>query len=195
MTVPHWWQSVNCRFAHFVVLVAALLGEVGVASGTSPADCCDAASSWIFLPGRYSHDPFSGARVAQYAEPEPVEPLPDPRLVTSGYQRSRWVLRGPDGNNDTYYEVRSFANGQGGLDAEWERFHDAWRQSTTSGGYDQFSRGPAYGYGPPRAYGRYDDPYLDDGYGGRFRPEGPYRDPYRYRDPRGYPGRPQRYEY
>lgn len=115
-----------------------------------------ASDSWIFRRGRYTHDPETAARVAQYAMKPPIEPLDDPRLVTSGYSRTRTVLRGADGSVDTYYRVQSYGNGRGGLDAEWERFHDAWRGSTTAGGSYQVYPG-YYGYG----YGGY-----GPGYGG-----------------------------
>jgi len=106
------------------------------------APCVD---SWIFMRGRYTHDPATGARVAQYAMKPPVEPLDDPRAVTSGYSRNRVVLRGADGSVDTYYRVTNFGNGRGGLDAEWERFHDAWRGSTVAGGQYQVNY-PPFGY-------------------------------------------------
>jgi hypothetical protein len=107
------------------------------------------ADSWVFARGRYTHDPSTNARVAQYEAVAPIEPLPDQRLVTSGYSRSRSTLRGADGSSDTYYRVQSYGNGRGGLDAEWERFHDAWRGSTVGGGaYSGFAGGyPGYGYG------------------------------------------------
>jgi hypothetical protein len=81
--------------------------------------------------------------VAQYMRTPPVEPLDDPRLVTSRYRRSRTNLRGAQGSNDTYYEVQAWGNGRGGIDAEWERFHDAWKESYLQGGY--YNQGPAYG--------------------------------------------------
>ena len=34
-----------------------------------------------------------------------------------------------NGSFDTYYEVQAWGNGRGGIDAEWERFHDAWKES------------------------------------------------------------------
>ena len=83
---------------------------------------------------RYTHDPDTGARVAQYAMKPPIEPLDDPRLVTSGYSRIAHRASRADGSADTYYRVQSYGNGRGGLDAEWERFHDAWRGSTMAGG-------------------------------------------------------------
>lgn len=93
----------------------------------------------------YSHAPETGARVAQYQRHDFVEELPDPRLVTSGYRTTRTNLRGLDGSIDTYYEVQNWANGRGGLDAEWERVHDAWKESYLTGSY---YRGGGYGYEP-----------------------------------------------
>jgi hypothetical protein len=72
----------------------------------------------------------------------PVEPLDDPRMVTSRYRRSRTRLRGIDGSVDTYYEVQAWGNGRGGIDAEWERFHDAWKESYLSGGF--YNQGPGF---------------------------------------------------
>ena len=88
-----------------------------------------------------------------------VEPLPDPRIVTSGYSRTRQVLRGADGTANTYYRVQSYGNGRGGLDAEWERVHDAWRGSTIAGG--NFFGFPGFGFGGFPGYG-----YGGPGYGG-----------------------------
>ncbi|MCC6494513.1 MAG: hypothetical protein IT424_16000 [Pirellulales bacterium] len=140
--------------------------EAGDCACTKPASCAPALpvvfqqppDSWVFMRSRYTHDPETGARVAQYAMKPPIEPFDDPRLVTSGYSRSRVVLRGADGSVDTTYRVQSFGNGRGGIDAEWERFHDAWRGSTIAGG--NFAAYPPYGYG----YGGYPGPYTG-GYG------------------------------
>jgi hypothetical protein len=112
------------------------------------------AQSWIFAPGHFTHDPQTGARVAQYQRIAPVEELPDPRHVTSGYRRTRTQIRGTDGTLDTSYQVQSFGNGRGGLDAEWERVNDAWLDSSLSGSFYQqqgnFHNGPGFrpGGGP-----------------------------------------------
>jgi hypothetical protein len=117
--------------------------------------------SWVFMRSRYTHDPETCARVAQYDRKAPVEPLDDPRLVTSGYSRTRTIIRGADGSVDSYYRVQNYGNGRGGMDAEWERFHDAWRGSTIAGG--DFQAYPGYpGYG----YGGYTMPYYGGGYPG-----------------------------
>jgi hypothetical protein len=164
-------------FVWRLVFAAALLA-IFFATRARAADCREAyvvayagpyvpqPESWVFARGRYTHDPATGARVAQYEEIAPVEPLEDPRLVTSGYSRTRTVLRGADGSANTYYRVTSFGNGRGGLDAEWERFHDAWRGSTVAGGtFGGFAGGyPGYGYGG--GYGPYGGGY-GSGWGGR----------------------------
>jgi len=123
--------------------------------------------SWIFRHSTYSHDPETGARVAQYMRTPPVEPLEDERLITSRYRRSRTNLRGANGSVDTYYETQAWGNGRGGIDSEWERFHDAWKESYLQGGY--YNQNPGYGQGP--------------GYGGGWNNNGPG---YGYGN--GYPG-------
>ena len=110
-------------------------------------ECLCGPPSWIFRRSQFSHDPATGARVAQYERIPPVEPLPDPRLVTSGYRRVRSNLRGTDGSIDSSYSVSSYGNGRGGLDAEWERFHDAWLQSYTAGGNTYYQQAPLAPYG------------------------------------------------
>ncbi len=140
--------------------------------------------SWVFARGRYTHDPETGARVAQYEMKPAIEPLDDPRLVTSGYSRTRTVLRGADGSANTHYQVTNYGNGRGGLDAEWERFHDAWRGSTVAGGAYQVypgygyggygGYGPGYGYGPGSGGPGYGGPgYGGPGYPPGFRGQGP----------------------
>ncbi|RIK69810.1 MAG: hypothetical protein DCC67_21035, partial [Planctomycetota bacterium] len=159
------------------LILAAAIAAIFLATRAQAADCTctpplppkpaliafqQPADSWVFMRSRYTHDPDSGARVAQYAMKPPIEPLDDPRLVTSGYSRSRVVLRGADGSVDTHYRVQSYGNGRGGLDAEWERFHDAWRGSTLGGG--DFAAFP-WGYGAyPYPYGGYGP--VGPGYGG-----------------------------
>jgi hypothetical protein len=130
--------------------------------------------SWVFARSTYTHDPHTGARVAQYMRIPPVEPLDDPRIVTSRYRRVRTNLRGPDGSYDTTYDVQSWGNGRGGLDAEWQNFHDAWKESYLTGGfYNQQNPGfggrfPGWGYGngfPNGGYG-YPNQFAPNGYGG-----------------------------
>jgi hypothetical protein len=91
-------------------------------------------ADWLFAPAKYTHSPESGQRVAQYAQHEPVEGLPDYRDTLSRYWTTRTQLRGVDGALDSVYEVRSFGNGRGGLDAQWERGFDAWQRAANIAG-------------------------------------------------------------
>lgn len=171
MAVPFPIRAIALAVAVVVVLscsnVATLNAEQVVAPCPAEAPCTVSASaandppSWIFHRGTYTHDPYTGARVAQYQRIPPVEPLDDPRLVTSRYRRSRTTLRGANGSIDTYYEVQAWGNGRGGIDAEWERFHDAWKESYLQGGYYYSPGGGGWGGG----WGGYPGPY---GYGGGY---------------------------
>lgn len=146
------------------LLLSSLISSL-LASTTLAQDCCQ-PTSWVFKRSTFTNDPETGARVAQYQRHAPVEELPDPRLVTSGYRRTRTNLIGTDGSSDSYYQVQSWGNGRGGLDAEWERFHDAWRQSYLSGSYYS---GSGYFYGNPGFdRRRYDHPGYGPGFDHRY---------------------------
>jgi hypothetical protein len=153
-----------------VRILLVLTAGTALAGWLIAPESAGADGSWIFDHGTYTHDPCSGARVGQYARIPPVEALADQRLVTSRYLCSRLNLRGMDGSLDTYYEVQAWGNDFGGLDAQWERFHDAWKESYMRGPYTTYrpygpwfyggfaGPGPAprvpgygYGYGPPAA--------------------------------------------
>lgn len=140
------------------------------------AACPAGAQSWVFRRSTFTHDPATGARVAQYDRINPVEELPDPRYVTSGYRQIRTTLRGPDGSIDNTYQVTRYAPPGGGLDAEWERFHDAWRESLLTGSYFYQNQpaptGAVYGY-PGGGYGPY-APGLPNGAYGDPRFASPY---------------------
>jgi hypothetical protein len=156
--------------------VAIAMGLVSVATANeAPCALCetpcaqrtcvvqDGPPSWIFRRSNYTHDPETGARVAQYQRLPAIEPLDDERLVTSRYHRTRTNLRGTGGSQETYYEVQSWGNGRGGIDAEWERFHDAWKESYLQGGF--YNQGPGYGNGYPGQFG-YGAPGYGNGYQG-----------------------------
>jgi hypothetical protein len=135
-----------------LAITAALAAISFAAHARAFETCCgpDEGPSWVFAPGTYTHDPMTGARVAQYERKTPVEPLEDERNVTSGYRRTYTIRRGTDGSSDINYQVQNWGNGRGGLDAEWECFHDAWKESYLTGGSYSY---PAYGYGYGSGYG------------------------------------------
>lgn len=92
---------------------------------TITATTTSAHADWVFAPSHFTHNPYTGTRVTQFAQPAPVEPLPDPRNTVSRYWRTRTNLRGVDGSVDTIYDVRSFGTAQGAFDAQRERGFDA----------------------------------------------------------------------
>lgn len=166
----------HIRIKCCAILVATSVISLSSAAMADSADCefCSKSKtkSWVFKRSTFTHDPQTNVRVAQYDRIAPVEALPDPREVTSGYRRTRTTLRGINGSVDSYYQVQNYGNSRGGLDAEWERFHDAWRQSTVAGGYSQYGYGGGYGgryYGS--GYGR--PGYGRSGYGGPGYAPGP----------------------
>ena len=85
----------------FAIALLAVAFLSDARANESSSDCACVAKpqpeSWVFARSRYTHDPDTGGRVAQYARKAPVEALPDQRAVTSGYRRVRSVLRGADG--------------------------------------------------------------------------------------------------
>lgn len=144
------------------------------------------SASWMFRPSNFSHDPMTGARVAQYVRKPPVEPLPDVRAVTSRYNRKRTNLRGADGSLDSYYEVQAWGNGRGGIDAEWERFNNVWQDSYLTGSQSQGGFGNGFGNGYGNGYGGGSGYPQYGGYPGYGSPG--YGSPgYRYPGP-GHPG-------
>ena len=110
----------------------------------------DERPSWIFHRAAYTHDPYTGARVAQFQRLPIIEPLDDERLVTSRYSRMQTNLPGAAGAMNQYYEVQAWGNGRGGIDAEWERFHNAWKDSYMQGSF--YNQGPGFGNGFPNRW-------------------------------------------
>ena len=140
----HWVQPVVLAFGTTAVSV----GFTSSALVCQPCYATDDRPSWIFARSTYTNDPLTGARVGQYSRMPSVEPLDDERAITSSYRRTQTLLRGTDGSLDSTYQVQAWGNGRGGIDAEWERFHDAWKESILSGGNYYSPQSGAYGTGP-----------------------------------------------
>ena len=131
------------------VVVAFMLTRASAAAPCPPSAPCPppepkvflisqpTTESWVFARSRYTHDPETGARVAQYvdeaADRAAGRPAArDQRLLAQPHRDPR-----PRRLGRHHYRVTNFGNGRGGMDAEWERFHDAWRGSTIAGGQSQ----------------------------------------------------------
>ena len=51
------------------------------------------AADWVAAPSYFTHEPETGARVAQYAQHQPVFYVFDPTYVRSGYHHTRSTIR------------------------------------------------------------------------------------------------------
>ncbi len=131
-----------------------------------------AAGDWIFRRSRYSHDPVTGKRVAQYAPKTPAYARDDPTYRESGYRHIRRSVRGADGSADRMHIVQAWGEGEMIRPyGEWQR---PYRAGATPYGPWGNARGPwttpyeswsnPYGLGQLRhpPYPHYEQPY---GYG------------------------------
>ncbi len=128
-----------------------------------PAASEEPSLSWIFRRSTYTNDPETGARVGQYARIDPVEPLPDQRLVTSSYRRMRSENRGRDGSMDTTYVVQGWGTGGGELGAQWQMFNDVWKESILSGSF--YNGEQAFGPWGSGRWGWNGNPNWNNGWG------------------------------
>jgi len=155
----------------------------------------------MFKPGHYSHDPATGARVAQHQQPAPAYVREDPTYLQSGYRHSQSRIY-VGGSGDFRHIVETWGEGElirpygewlfpyragatpygpwGNPQGPWTMPFDSWANP-----YGTWNR--YYPYAPsPLPYG------TRGGYGGR----GPYRGfgagatPYGPGHAGGYPGGP-----
>jgi len=64
--------------------------------------CAEAQSSWIFRPSYFSHEPYTGQRVVQYAAPVAPYYRHDATYMQSGYRHSRSSIRVGEGSDHTH---------------------------------------------------------------------------------------------
>ncbi len=72
------------------IIFAAAVAWLGAAA-------CAGAADWILAPSTFTHDPQTGARVAQYAPIEPVYVESRPDYLKSGYRHHRSSIYSGDG--------------------------------------------------------------------------------------------------
>ncbi len=87
-----------------LVFLLALAAFPAARAGASEA-------SWIFRPSRYTHDPNSGERVAQYAKEAPAYKPDDSTYEVSGYRQSRSSLSVGD-SYDYLHIVETWGRGE-----------------------------------------------------------------------------------
>jgi len=67
-------------------------------------------SDWGFRPSYYTHDPATGQRVSQYAQPAPSYGLAASNYQQSGYRHNTTSIRGPNGS-DHMHIVETWGDG------------------------------------------------------------------------------------
>jgi len=162
---------------------------LAVALATAWTASVAAEGSWIFAPSYYSHDPSTGARVAQFAPEAVALAAVDPTYLRSGYRHNRVTIRGADGTADRLHMVETWGEGERIRPyGEWQR---PFREGATPYGPWGNPQGP---WTTP--FGAWVNPYgvgripqvFDFNYRGPWRPNGgpPYAHP--YGPPGGYHG-------
>ena len=158
-----------------ILIVSALVLATFAAEGRA---------GWIFIPSKYSHDPFTGRRVNQYAPKRPAYANADPNYMRSGYSHKRVTLRGADGSVDRLHLVETWGAGESIRPyGEWQFPYRAgatpygpWGNPSGPWTSPFGSWGNPYGLGklphPPWPhYSGY--PYRGGGYGPGYGPGGP----------------------
>jgi hypothetical protein len=77
----------------------------------APAARDTAEKSWVFRPSRYTHDPSTGDRVAQYAEPPAAPVRDDPTYEQSAYRHTRSNFQ-IGGTYDNLHIVETWGRGE-----------------------------------------------------------------------------------
>jgi hypothetical protein len=70
-----------------------------------------AQAGWVFLPSSYTHDPATGARVAQYAPKKAAYVRSDPTYQQSAYRHNRSSIRA-GGSADRLHLVETWGAGE-----------------------------------------------------------------------------------
>lgn len=152
------------------------------------------ANDWTLAPSKYSHNPETGQRVSQYAQPQPAFVYENPTYMKSGYHHRRATLRNADGSLDQLHiveewgrPVRPYGEWErpfrpysvpyqlwgppyGGLGPIYQNFPYQAPYPVAPYGQGQGSNGPGFGNGPGGGpgYGQGQGP------GGGYGPSGGY---------------------
>ncbi|WP_146118901.1 hypothetical protein [Blastopirellula marina] len=146
------------------------------------------ANDWTQSPSIYSHNPETGERVAQYAQPQPAFVYENPTYMKSGYHHRRMTLRNGDGSLDQFHVVEEWGRPVRPY-GEWERPFRPYSVPYQLWGEPYGGLGPIYqnypypvpyanpggGYGNRPGYGNGPGHGPGPGYG-----NGPGRGPYNY---------------
>ena len=164
---------------HLAILIVSTLVLTTLAA--------EGRAGWMFIPSKYSHDPYTGRRVNQYAPKRPAYANVDPNYMRSGYSHKRTTLRGADGSVDRMHLVETWGAGESIRPyGEWQRPYRAgatpygpWGNPSGPWTSPFGSWGNPYGLGRLPHYSGYPyrgggyGPGYGGGYGGGYGPGGP----------------------
>ena len=102
--VDNWHQGTAPMKRHLAILIVSALVLATLAA--------EGRAGWMFTPSKYSHDPYTGRRVNQYAPKRPAYANTDPNYMRSGYSHKRVTLRGADGSVDRLHLVETWGAGE-----------------------------------------------------------------------------------
>jgi len=77
----------------------------------TPSAALAQQASWVFRPSYYTHDPKTGDRVTQFAQPAPAYVREDPTYQQSGFRYSRSAVRVGD-SYDYLHMVETWGQGE-----------------------------------------------------------------------------------
>jgi hypothetical protein len=103
---------------HLLTLLALLPLTLAVAANVH--------ADWIFLASTYSHNPATGERVNQYAQPAPSYNLSDDTYVRSGFRHNHISIQA-GGSQDHMHVVETWGRG------EWIRPYGEWERPYRAG--------------------------------------------------------------
>jgi len=85
---------------------------ISIAGAAVLLSAAAAEADWFFQPGRFSHDPYSGERLSQFAMKPPVYAREVPNYTESGYRHIQSKVRGADGSADRTHIVQTWGEGE-----------------------------------------------------------------------------------
>jgi hypothetical protein len=136
----------------FLVTLAALAAALLIASPSA----AQTGSSWLFEPSTYSHDPQTGQRVNQFAQPAPAYVRFSENYLQSGYRHNTISIQAGDGS-DHLHVVETWGAGDAIRPyGEWLRPFRPGATPYGVGGYPQgqgFSPNQGGGWNNPSGFG------------------------------------------
>jgi len=110
-------------------------------------------------PSYFSHDPKSGKRIDQFAEPDPAFVYENPTYMKSGYRHQRSTIRTPGGGFDQFHVVEEWGRPVRPY-GEWQRPFRPYSVPYQLWGEPYGGLGPNFYNNRFRGYPLNPDPYI-----------------------------------